>query len=165
MQMMNTDLIISLINLINLTNIELTRVICESLYYFSFDLNLLKFIYQNGFKKLKDLLEKSNDPSIFCSIINILTEFIRNNENLSNDIILNMIKFLKNSSDLFYLSRIIKSLNELTKIPQTIKLFKQENLFLDLILYLQNPINNSDNIQLNILSILQQCGKDKGAAK
>jgi hypothetical protein len=164
MQMMNRDLIINLINLIDLTNIEITRVICESLYYFSMDLNLLKFIYQNGFKKLKVLLEETNDPAIFCSIINILTEFIRHNENLSNDIILNIIQFLKNSSDSFYFSRIIQSLNELTKIPQTIKLFKQENIFPNLIFHLANPINNSD-IQLNILSILQQCGKDKEAAK
>jgi len=164
MQMMNRDLIITLINLIDLKNLELTRVICESLYYFSFDLNFLQFIYENSFKKLKDILEKTNDPSIFCSIINILTEFIRNNENLSNDLILNMIKFFKNSSDLFYLSRIIKSLNELIKISQTIELFKQENIFSDLILLLENQINNSD-IQLNILSILQQSGKDKEAAK
>jgi len=163
MQMMDKDLIISLINLIDITNIDLTRVLCESLYYLSFDSNLLQFIYQYGFKKLKDLLEQTNDSSIYCSIINILTEFIRTNENISNDIILNMMKFFKNSANSFYLLRIIQSLNQLTKLPQTIQLFKQENIFHDFILYLQN-VNNSD-IQLNILYILQQCAKDKQAAK
>jgi hypothetical protein len=163
MQMVNTDLIISLINLIDITNVDLTRVTCESLYYLSFDTNLLQFISQHGFKKIKDLLEQTNDPSIFCSIINILTEFIRNNENLSNDIILNMIQFLRNSSNSFYLLRIIKSLKELTKISRTIQLFKQENIFSNLIFYLQNE-NNSD-IQLNILFILQQSAKDKEAAQ
>lgn len=164
MQMMNRDLILTLINLINITNIDLTRVICECLYYFSFNKNLLKFIYENGLKKLKDLLEKLNDPSIFCSIINILTEFIENNENLLNNLLINMIKYLKNSPDLFYLSRIIKSLKELIKISQTIKLFKQENIFSQLIFLLKNQINNSE-IQLDILSIIEQCGKDKEAAK
>jgi len=163
MQMMDKDLIISLINLIDITNIDLTRVLCESLYYLSFDSNLLQFIYQYGFKKLKGLLEQTNDSSIYCSIINILTEFIRTNENISNDIILNMMKFFKNSANSFYLLRIIQSLNQLTKLPQTIQLFKQENIFHDFILYLQN-VNNSD-IQLNILYILQQCAKDKQAAK
>ncbi|CAF1304091.1 unnamed protein product [Adineta steineri] len=163
MQMMDKDLIISLINLIDVTNIELTRVICESFYYLSFDIHHLQFIYQYGFKKLKDILEQTNDSSIYCSIINILTEFIRTNENISNDIILNMMKFLKNSSNnSFYLLRIIQSLNQLTKLSQTIKLFKQENIFQDFIYYLQN-INHSD-IQLNILFILQQCAKDKEAA-
>lgn len=163
MQMMDKDLIISLINLIDIINIDLTRVLCESLYYLSFDSNLLQFIYQYGFKKLKDLLEQTNDSSIFCSIINILTEFIRTNENISNDIILNVMKFFKNSSNSFYLLRIIQSLNQLTKLSQTIQLFKQENIFQDFIFYLQN-VNNTD-IQLNILYILQQCGKDKEAAK
>ncbi|CAF1318528.1 unnamed protein product [Adineta steineri] len=163
MQMMDKDLIISLVNLIDITNIELTRVICESLYYLSFDIHHLQFIYQYGFKKLKDILEQTNDSSIYCSIINILTEFIRTNENISNDIILNMMKFLKNSSNnSFYLLRIIQSLNQLTKLSQTIQLFKQENIFQDFIYYLQN-INHSD-IQLNILFILQQCAKDKEAA-
>ncbi|CAF1408333.1 unnamed protein product, partial [Adineta steineri] len=163
MQMMDKDLIISLINLIDITNIELTRVICESLYYLSFDNHHLQFIYQYGFKKLKDILEQTNDSSIYCSIINILTEFIRTNENISNDIILNMMKFLKNSSNnSFYLLRIIQSLNQLTKLSQTIQLFKQENIFQDFIYYLQN-INHSD-IQLNILFILQQCAKDKEGA-
>ncbi|CAF1432411.1 unnamed protein product [Adineta steineri] len=163
MQMMDKDLIISLINLIDITNIELTRVICESLYYLSFDIHHLQSIYQYGFKKLKDILEQTNDSSIYCSIINILTEFIRTNENISNDIILNMMKFLKNSSNnSFYLLRIIQSLNQLTKLSQTIQLFKQENIFQDFIYYLQN-INHSD-IQLNILFILQQCAKDKEGA-
>jgi hypothetical protein len=161
--MLSTDLIKSLINQIDIRNVDLTRVACESLYYLSFDLNLLELMYHHGFKKFKDLLEETADPSIFCSIINILTEFLRTNENLSNDIILNMIKFLRTSSNLFYLLRIIKSLNQLTKLPQTIYLFKQENVFSDLIFYLQNE-NNLD-IQLNILSILQQCGKDKEAAQ
>ena len=49
MQMMNTDLILSLINLIDITDLDLTRVVCESLYYLSFDLNLLQFIYQKWF--------------------------------------------------------------------------------------------------------------------
>lgn len=164
MQMMNRELILILINLIDLKNIELTRVSCECLYYFSFDSNLLKFIYENGLKKLKDLLERIHDPSIFCSIMNILTEFIRKNEYLSNDLILNMIEFIKNSSDLFYLSRIFKSLNQLTKINQTIQLFKQENIYPNFIFHLENQIKNSD-IQLNILSILQQCGKDKQSAQ
>ena len=128
MQMINRELLVTLINLLDLKNVELTRVICECLYYFSLDSTLLQFIYQHGFKKLKDLLEQINDPSIFCSIISILTEFIRKNENLSNDLILKMIQFLTNSSDLFYLSRIFKSLNELTRLEQTIKLFKQENI-------------------------------------
>ncbi|CAF0944771.1 unnamed protein product [Rotaria sordida] len=162
LQMIDTNVIISLINLIDLTNIELTRAICESLYYLSLDLNLLQHIYQYGFKKLKGLLEQTKDPSIFCSIINILTEFIRNNENISNEIILNMIKFFKDSSNFLYLLRIIKSLNELTKISQTIELFKQEKIFSNFIFYLQNE-NNSD-IQLNILHILQKCGQDKEAS-
>ncbi len=164
MQMMNRELILILINLIDLKNVELTRVSCECLYYFSFDSNLLKFIYENGLKKLKDLLERIHDPSIFCSIMNILTEFIRKNEYLSNDLILNMIEFIKNSSDLFYLSRIFKSLNQLTKLNQTIQLFKQENIYPNLIFHLENQIKNYD-IQLNILSILQQCGKDKQSAQ
>ncbi|CAF3940699.1 unnamed protein product [Rotaria magnacalcarata] len=163
LQMIDTNIIISLINLINLTNIEFNRVICESLYYLSLDLNLLQSIYQYGFKKLKKLLEHTKDPSIFCSIINILTEFIHNNENISNDIILNMINFLKNSSYFLYLSRIIKSLRELTKIPQTIELFKQEEIFSQFILCLKNE-NNLD-IKLNILFILQKCGKDNEASK
>ncbi|CAF1513769.1 unnamed protein product [Rotaria magnacalcarata] len=161
--MIDTNIIISLINLINLTNIEFNRVICESLYYLSLDLNLLQSIYQYGFKKLKKLLEHTKDPSIFCSIINILAEFIHNNENISNDIILNMINFLKNSSYFLYLSRIIKSLRELTKIPQTIELFKQEEIFSQFILCLKNE-NNLD-IKLNILFILQKCGKDNEASK
>ena len=74
-----------------------------------------------------------------------------------------MIKFLRNSSNLFYLLRVIKSLNELTKISETVELFKQEKVFADFIFYLQNE-NNSE-VQLNILNILQQCGKDKEAAK
>ncbi|CAF4754623.1 unnamed protein product, partial [Rotaria sp. Silwood2] len=80
-----------------------------------------------------------------------------------NDIILNMIKFFKDSSNILYLLRIIKSLNELTKISQTIELFKQDKIFPDFIFYLQNE-NNSE-IQLNILFILQKCGKDKEASK
>ncbi|CAF4251461.1 unnamed protein product [Rotaria socialis] len=163
LQMIDKNIIISLINLIDLTNIEFNRVICESLYYLSLDLNLLQFIYQYGFKKLKKLLEHTQDPSIFCSIINILTEFIRNNENISNDIILNMINFLKNSSYFLYLSRIIKSLRELTKIPQTIELFKQEEIFSQFILCLKNE--NNPDIKLNILFILQKCGNDNEASK
>ena len=162
MQIMDKDLIISLINLIDMTNLDLTRVICESLYYLSSDSNLLQFIYQHGFKKLKDLLEQTTDSSIFCSIINILTEFIRTNENLSNDIISNIIKFLRNSSNSSYLLRIIQSLNQLTKLSQTIHIFKQENLFRDFIFYLQT--NTNPDILLNILSIFQQCGNDKQAA-
>ena len=159
--MINRDLIINLINLIDLSNIELTRIICECFYYFSINSNLLQFIDQNGLKKFQDLLEQTNDPSIFSSVINILTEFIDKNENLSNDILLNLIKFLQNSSDKFYFSRLIKSLNELTKFPQTIKLFKQENIFPTLISHLENSLNN----QSEILSILEQCGKDPQAAK
>lgn len=164
LQMINRDMILILIHLIDQPNLDLTREICQCLYYLSFDKNLLQFIYQNGFKKLKDLLEKSHDLSIFSSIINILIEFIENNENLLKDLLLNIIKFLKNSSDLFYLLRIIKSLKELIKIPQTIKLFKQENIFPNLISLLESQTNNSE-IQLNILSILQQSAKDKEAAK
>ena len=160
MQMMNINLIINLINLIGLKNIDLTRVICECLYYFSFDRNLLEFIYKNGLKKFEDLLEEINDPSIFCSIINILIEFMKTNENLSKDFILNMIKFLQTSSDLFYLSRIFKGLNQLMKIPQTIKLFKQEKIFSNLIFHLENQNN-----QFEILAILEQCGKDKQSAQ
>ncbi|CAF1421395.1 unnamed protein product [Adineta ricciae] len=148
-------------NLIDMTNTDLTRVICESLYYLSSDSSLLQFIYQYGFKKLKDLLEQTTDSSIFCSIINILTEFIRTNENLSSDIVSNIIKFLRNSSNSSYLLRIIQSLNQLTKHSQTIQIFKHENLFRDFIFYLQT-ITNPD-ILSNILSILQQCGKDKQA--
>ena len=154
----------TLINLIDLKNIELTRVICESLYYLSFNSNLLQFIYQNSSKKLKDLLEQMTDPSIFCSIINISMEFIRKNEHLANDLILNMMKFLRTSSDDFYLSRIVQSLNQLTKIPQTIQLFKQENIYQNLIFHLENQMKNSE-IQLNILAILEQCGKDQQSAR
>ncbi|CAF1569804.1 unnamed protein product [Adineta ricciae] len=161
MQIIDKDLIISLVNLIDMTNTDLTRVICESLYYLSSDSSLLQFIYQYGFKKLKDLLEQTTDSSIFCSIINILTEFIRTNENLSSDIVSNIIKFLRNSSNSSYLLRIIQSLNQLTKHSQTIQIFKHENLFRDFIFYLQT-ITNPD-ILSNILSILQQCGKDKQA--
>ena len=163
MQIHDTNLIKSLINFIDLTNIELTRVSCESLYYLSFDINLLNFIHRYDSKKLKDLLDQTNDPSIFCSIINILTQLIRTNENISNNIILNVIKFLKTSPNTFYLLRIIKSLNQLTKISQTIQLFKQEKIFSYLILYLRNE--NHLDIQLNILFILQTCGKDQQAAK
>lgn len=161
--MNDTNLVMSLINLIDVSNIELTRAICESLFYLSFDLNLLQFIYHQGFKKLKILLEKTKDPSIFCSIINILIEFILNNQAMTNDIILHMINFFKNPSYSLYLARIIKSLSELTKISQTIELFKREKIFSDFILCLQNQ--KSSEIKLNILYILQKCGQDKEASK
>jgi hypothetical protein len=163
LQMLDKDLVTSLIDLIEMTNTDLTRMICESLYYLSSDASLLQFIYQYGFKKLKDLLEQTSDSSIFCSIINILTEFIRTNENLANDIVLNIIKFLRNASNSVHLLRIIQSLNQLTKLSQTIRIFKQTNLFSDLISHLQN--NQNLQIQLNILYILQQCGQDPEAAK
>ena len=156
-------MIISLINLIDLTNLELTRATCECLYYLSFNLNVSQVIYQYGLKKLKDLLEQTKDPSIFCSVINILAKVVRNNENISNEMILNVIQFLKNLSNSSFLPRIIKSLSELTKFSQTIELFKQEKIFPDFISYLRNQ--NNHEIQLNILYILQECGIDKEAAK
>lgn len=156
--MIDTSLIMALINTLDSSNIELTRVLCESLYHLSLNSSLLPFIYQFGLKHFQDLLGKNEDPSIFCSIISILTEFIRRNESMSNDIVLNMIRFFKNSTNLFHLLRILQSFNELTKLPQTIDLFKQEHIFPHFLTYLHQ--DTQLDLQLNILSILEQCAED-----
>lgn len=129
----------------------------------SCNFNFLQRIYQNGTKKLKSLLDQTKDPSIYCSIVNILAEFIRNNETISTDIILNIIWFFKNNSNILYLLRIIESLNGLTKTSQSITLFVQEKIFTDFIFRLQSE--NSLEIQLNILLILQTCANNKDAVK
>lgn len=165
-QMLNKELIISLINSIDTTNVDLTRILCDCLYYLSINSAHSQLIYENSFEKFESLFDETTDPSISSSIIDILCEFVDNNQSLSNKIILNLIRFIENfSSDLFYFSRLIKSLNQLIKLPQTIQLFKQENIFPKLISYLENPLNKNLDVQLNILSIFQQSAKDSPSAK
>ena len=161
--MIDPALLVALIDFIDPSHLDLTRAICESLYYLSMDSNLHRFISHHGQEKLRHLLDRTDDPSIFCSIVHILTEFIQKNQSISNDLIVNMIGLLRRSSNAADFLRIIKSLDQLTKLPQTVELFRQENLYSDLLSYSRAEKNNE--IQATLLSILEQCAKDQQSAE
>ena len=161
--MISTDLLIALIDFIDLSHLDLTRSICECLYYLSMDSNLQRFISHHGQEKLRHLLGQTDDPSIFCSIVHILTEFIQKNQAIANDLIVNMMSLLRRSSNAADFLRIIKSLDQLTQLPQTVTLFRLENLYPDLLSYSRTEKNTE--IQATLLSILEQCAKDKQSAE
>lgn len=153
--MLNNDLILTLIHSIDRKNI---RVICEALYYLSLESNFHRMISENDLKKFEELFDENTDPSIFCSILNICKEFLR------KDFLRNILQFIRISSDRFYLSRIFQSFNQLILYPQTIQLFKQENIYPIFLNHLRMNFDN-EQIQFDLLSILQQSAKDPSSAR
>ena len=160
LQMLHIDLIIILINLIDLNNPDITRVICQSLYYLSLDANLSRIISATHWKIFEDLLTQTTDPSIFCSIINLSAEFLGKNAQFSRNFLLNILQYLRTSSDRISLSRIYQSLNHLTQFSQMIEFFHQEKIYSICLSHLSN-----EDLQKDILDILQQCAKHPPSAR
>lgn len=157
LQILNKNLLLTLINSIDRKNMEFTRMICEALYYLSLDSNIYQIIPENDLRKFEELFEENTDPSIFCSILNISKEknvnFLRN-----------ILQYIRISSDRFYLSRIFQSLNQFLSSPQTIELFKQENIYSIFLQHLHNSFDH-ESIQSDLLSILQISAKDPSSAR
>ncbi|CAF0915822.1 unnamed protein product, partial [Didymodactylos carnosus] len=163
-QMCDPDLTMNIIKFLDNQDIDLARSSAESLHYLSFDPQLLRFIRQAS-SKLTDIIKTTKDPSVFCSASNTLTRLVGDNDFLKrfpDDVIENMVDFLKKDNPM-YLSRIMLSLVELSKISTAVQVFKQRKIFSILIKHLQT--SNSDDIIWKTVLILQECGKDQEAAE
>lgn len=156
MQMLDTDLVVSLIRSLDVSNLNLTRVLCESLYYLSLNST---FISEHYSKSLEELLKQTEDPSIFSSIGSILTESLRTNERLLE----RMILFVKNPSNGNYFPRILHSLNTLAHLPVTVNLFREQKIYSHFLAYLHEEEHHA--LHLILLSILQQSAKDPRSAQ
>lgn len=162
--MIDKTLIPSLIDCLDEKNMEMNRVVCQSLRHLSMNPTLLPTIHQTGLRLFEEILESTDDPIIFCSLIVILNDSIGKNRQISEKIMLNMINFLRNSSSTGSdLMKVVQSLNGLTKMARMIELFKREDVYKDLIVYLSEESNVE--LQSSILSLLEEAAKDIQSAK
>lgn len=156
MQMLDNDLVISLLRSLDVSNLDLTRVLCESLYYLSLNST---YISEHHRKALEDLLKQTEDPSIFSSVVSILTESLRTNERLLET----MILFVKNPSNVDYFPWILQSLNTLASLPVAVNLFKEQKVYSHFLFYLHEEEHH--DLHLILLSILKQAANDPPSAQ
>lgn len=156
MQMLDNDLVISLLRSLDVSNLDLTRVLCESLYYLSLNST---YISEHHRKALEDLLKQTEDPSIFSSVVSILTESLRTNERLLET----MILFVKNPSNVDYFPWILQSLNTLASLPVAVNLFKEQKVYSHFLFYLNEEEHH--DLHLILLSILKQAANDPPSAQ
>jgi hypothetical protein len=114
-------------------------------------------------KILQSQLETTTDITIFCSVLHILTSINELHSIVPDEILLKTIDILVKPPTLVHLSRILDSLGQLSNRSRVIDLLKQRETLLNLLSHLESE--TSIDIQLRILSLLQQCVNDHATAR